>query len=201
MIRPLLTAAALTALASAPAHAGTRGFSSDIDVRVTTPVKIDVQLSESLAHRAENLPRDISKRSGSRGLRAGFSANGFYGEDELAELLEDIREELSDDFAKRGVAVSDTAPITLRVTLEDVRNNRPTIRQLSAQPSLSLQSFGTGGAEITGQLVGAAGETLGTMRYQWFDTGLDQFDTASGVWTDANRAIRRFSKKASKAIS
>ncbi len=201
MFRTLATAATLAAIAAAPAFAGTRGFSSDIDVRITTPVKIEVQLSEDLAHRAENLPQSIKDRNGSRGLRAGFSANGYYGEDELAELLEELREDLGDDFAKRGVAVSDTAPVTLRVTLEDVRNNRPTFRQLSAQPNLSLQSFGTGGAEISGELIGAAGERLGTMRYHWFDVGLDQFDVGAGVWSDTNRAIDRFARHASKAIS
>ena len=199
--RTLIAAAALFALASAPAHAGSRGFEADIDRRVTDAVRLDIQLSESLAYRAENLPRDMALRSGSRSLRSGFANNGLYGEEDLAELLEELREELTDDLGKRGLSVSDTAPVTLRVVLEDVKNNRPTFRQLSSQPNLSFQSFGNGGAEISGELLGAGGETLGTLRYQWYDSQLDQFDRASGTWTDANQAIRRFAKRASKAIS
>lgn len=193
------------ALSLAPMIASANGFETTIETPVASAVKIEVSLSEDLQHRANNLPEKLSDRGSgsSRSLRAGFSGNGYYGDKALNDLLEDIQEELTDDLTDRGIAVSDDAPTVLRVTLEDVRNNRPTFEQLSRQPSLSMQSFALGGAELTGELVDASGTTLGTVEYEWFDTSMNdlEFARSAGVWTDANRAISRFSKRTAKAMS
>lgn len=197
---------ASTALILAPmsAMAKSRGFDSTISAPVQTPVKIEVVLSESLAFRANNLPKKLSDRgSGPRSLRSGFSGNGFYGDRALNSLIEEVYEELNQDFAKKGILVSDDADTILRVTIEDARNNRPTFEQLSKEPSLSFQSFGTGGAELSGELVSATGGSLGTLSYRWFETNIDQFGfaQANGVWSDAHRAISRFSNKTAKTLS
>lgn len=197
---------ASTALILAPlsAAAKSRGFDSTISAPVQAPVKIEVVLSESLAFRANNLPEKLSDRgSGIRSLRSGFASNGFYGDKALNSLVEEVYQELNQDFAKKGILVSEDSDVVLRVTLEDARNNRPTFEQLSRQPSLSFQSFGTGGAELSGELVNAAGETLGTISYKWFETSIDQFGFAqsNGVWTDARRAISRFSNRTAKTLS
>ena len=200
-----LPAATIAALALAPlsVHAKGRGFDTNIQSPVNQPVKIEVVLSDDLAYRANNLPEKLRDRGSSRiGLRNGFSANGYYGEDALQYLVDETYEELTEDFARRGIAQSDTAPLTLRVTLVDVKNNRPTHRQLSEQVSLDFQSFGIGGAELKGELIGAAGESLGTMEYRWFDTlNGDGFDRGRPIWGDARRAISRFANKASKTLS
>lgn len=197
---------ASTALILAPmsAVAKSRGFDSTISAPVQAPVKIEVVLSEELAFRANNLPKKLSDRgSGTRSLRSGFSGNGFYGDKSLNLLIEEVYEELNEDFAKKGILVSDDADIVLRVTLEDARNNRPTFEQLSRQPSLSFRSFGTGGAELNGELLSASGDTLGTVSYRWFESNINQFGfhQANGVWSDANRAISRFSNKTAKTLS
>lgn len=197
---------ASTALILAPmsAVAKSRGFDSTISAPVQAPVKIEVVLSESLAFRANNLPKKLSDRgSGIHSLRSGFSGNGFYGETALNKLVEEVYEELNEDFAKKGILVSDDAAIVLRVTLEDAKNNRPTFEQLSKEPSLSFQSFGTGGAELSGELLSASGDSLGTLSYRWFDSSIDQFGfaQANGVWSDARRAISRFSNKTAKTLS
>lgn len=197
-----LTIAALT-LAPLSAQATSRGFDSTVTAPLQAPVKIEVILSEDLAYRANNLPEKLSDRGGARGLRSGFAGNGFYGDKALNELIEDVQEELSEDFAKEGLTISDDADTVLRITLEDVRNNRPTFEQLSRQPSLSFESYGIGGAELSADLINDTGETIGTLSYRWFETGLDRFDfpQANGVWTDARRAISRFSKKTAKTLS
>ena len=193
------------ALSLAPMIASANGFETTIEAPVTSAVKVEVNLSEDLQHRANNLPEKLSDRGSgsSRSLRAGFSGNGYYGDKALMDLVEEIQEELTDDLTDRGIMVSDDAPTVLRVTLEDVRNNRPTFEQLSRQPSLSMQSFALGGAELTGELVDASGVSLGTVDYEWFETAMDDvgFARAAGVWTDANRAISRFSKRTAKAMS
>lgn len=197
---------ASTALILAPmsAVAKSRGFDSTVSAPVQAPIKIEVVLSEKLAFRANNLPEKMSERgSGIRSLRSGFSGNGFYGDKALNSLVEEVYEELNQDFAKKGILVSEDADIVLRVTLEDARNNRPTFEQLSREPGLSFQSFGTGGAELSGELLNLSGETLGTVSYKWFESSIDQFGfaQANGVWTDAHRAISRFSNKTAKSLS
>jgi hypothetical protein len=204
-MRSILASLAVATIIAAPAaaEASSRGFDTTISAPVQTPVKIEVALSDDLAYRANNLPERLSDRGNARSLRAGFAGNGYYGEKSLATLLDEVREELSHDFAKRGIEVSDTAPVTLRVTLEDVRNNRPTFEQLSRQPELSFQSFGLGGAELSGELVTASGESLGTVSYRRFETNFNDiaFARSNGTWTDANRAISRFANRTAKALS
>ncbi|MGB6231827.1 MAG: hypothetical protein WBF53_17060 [Litorimonas sp.] len=203
-MRRTTLALATTALLLAPlsASAKSRGFDSTVAAPVQTPVSIEVVLSEDLAHRADNLPRDIAKRGGGIRSRSGFSGNGFYGQRDLDRLLEEVREELTEDFAKRGIAISEDAPTVLKVTLEDVKNNRPTFEQLSREPGLSFQSFGIGGAELSAEVLGADGQSEGSLRYRWFETFQDPgFLRANGTWTDANRAISRFSRHAAKELS
>ncbi|MGJ8559913.1 MAG: hypothetical protein ACSHX3_06720 [Litorimonas sp.] len=196
---------ASTALILAPmsAAAKSRGFDTTISVPVQAPVKIEVVLSDDLAHRANNLPKKLSSRASPRSGNAGFAGDGLYGDRALNSLIEEVYEELNEDFARKGILVSDDADIVLRVTLEDVKNNRPTFEQLSRQTSLSFESFGTGGAEMSAELVDGSGNQLGTLSYRWFDSDLDRFDFqgASGVWSDARRAISRFSSKTAKTLS
>ncbi|MEM7728705.1 MAG: hypothetical protein AAF311_05450 [Pseudomonadota bacterium] len=205
-MRRTLVTLATAALLGAPmiASATPRGFDTTITAPVEGPVNIEVMLSDDLAHRADNLPKKLRDRgSAATRLRAGFAGNGYYGQESLDRLLDELREELVEDFSKRGIPVSENAPVTLRVTLEDVRNNRPTFEQMTRQPQLSLQSFGLGGAELSGELVTASGESLGTVSYRRFETMMDDFAfaRAAGVWTDANRAISRFSSRTAKALS
>ena len=198
LLASLLGASLLGACAST---SGMRGLDADFASTVQGPVKVEVMLSESLQQRAEGLPDDLTLRSGTRSVSAGFAANGYYGTEELQELLDDTREELVADLTKYGVGYSDSAPTVLRVTLEDVRNNRPTFNQLSRQPNLDFDSYGAGGAELSAELVDGAGVTLGTLEYRWYDSlqGND-LDQATSVWRDTQRAISRFSKASAKAI-
>jgi hypothetical protein len=200
----LFLASAALILAPMSAAAKSRGFDSTISAPVQAPVKIEVVLSEDLAYRANNLPKKMSDRaSGARSLRSGFSGNGFYGDRSLNKLIEEVVEELNQDFAKEGILVSDDADIVLRVTIEDAKNNRPTFEQLSREPGLSFQSFGIGGAELSGELLSQSGESLGTLSYRYFETNIDLFGfpQANGVWSDARRAISRFSKETADTLS
>jgi hypothetical protein len=193
--------AAVTLVLASTASAKGVGFDADFTAGVTGPIKIEVVLSDDLAYRANNLPEKLSDRGNARGPRDGFSGNGYYGERDLQRLIDETLEELSDDFSKAGIRVSDTSATVLTVTLEDVRNNRPTFRQLTEQPSLDFQSFGIGGAELSAVVTSASGETIGTMDYRWYDS-LDPtgFNQANGVWTDTNRAISRFSRRVTKTL-
>ncbi len=185
---------------AAPSLANANGFESTIMTPVATDVKIEIRLSEDLAHRANNLPEKFSDRGNSAGRSSAFSQNGFYGEKDLLKLQTRLEKRLRQQLGKRGVNVSDAAPTVLRVTLTDVKNNRPTFRQLSRSSGLSLESFGTGGAELEAELLSAGGGSLGTMDYEWY-----QFDIRDaqfgGIWTDAHRAMDRFAKRAAKKLA
>ena len=185
---------------AAPTLANANGFESTIMAPVASDVKIEIRLSDDLAYRANNLPEKLSDRGNSAGRSSAFSQNGFYGERDLIRLQERLEKRLTRQLGKRGLTVSDSAPTVLRVTLADVKNNRPTFRQLSRSTGLSYQSFGTGGAELEAEVLSAGGSSLGTMRYEWyeFDVRDSQF---GGTWTDAHRAMDRFAIKAAKKLS
>ena len=194
--------ASSVSVSALPAYAKSRGFDTTISEKLSTPVKLEVVLSDDLAHRANNLPDDISKRSGSNRLNAGFANNGYYGDKALQYLVDEVVEEFSEDFEKRNLVISDTASTTLRVTIVDVKNNRPTFEQLSREPNLSLESFGIGGIELEAELIGADAVSRGEMTYVWYENDIrDGFARTAGIWSDARRGISRFSKRAAKSLS
>ena len=194
----ILTVAAGLTLAS---QAQARGFKSDLSTTITGPINVEVVVSEDLAHRAENLPKKLSDRGSGRRLNAGFANNGLYGQKEIDRLVEEVNEELAHDFEKRGIAISENASTTLRVTLVMAKPNRPTHNQLSRDIGLSFNSFGLGGAELTADVIGANGESLGTMEYDYYTSFNERVFQPIGIWEDANRSISKFSRKASKTLA
>ena len=195
-ILPTLTACLVVGFTT---QANARGFDADMKSSVTGPIKIEVVASEDLAWRADNLPKKLSDRGGTH-LSSTFSNNGFYGQRAIDYLLEDVMDELAEDMADADVEVSDTAQYTLRVTLEMAKPNRPTFAQLSHEPGLSYQSYGTGGAEISAEILDASGAVIGTMEYDHYSTFTDRY-FKPGTWTDAKLAISRFSKKTVKTLA
>lgn len=195
----ILTSAALMATPLA-ASAGGIGYDSTLTTKVSTPIDIEVKLSDDLTHRANNLPEKLRDRSSSSRLRSGFANNGFYGDKSLSRLTEKLSEKVSQRLTKVGLDVTEEASMKLVLTIEDARPNRPTFEQLSREPSLSFQSVANGGAEITGELFDSAGNSLGTMEYRWFETDIREAQFG-GTWSDADRAISRFAKRISKDLT
>ncbi len=191
----LCTAFMVTSL---PAFAKSHGYESALTGPLNTPVKIEVVLSEDLAYRANNRPKKMQHRSSIR-LNAAFANNSHLGEKELGRLIERLRQRVEKRLIKEGVQVSDSAPTTLRITLEDAKPNRPTFTQMSRDTSLSYQSFGTGGAEINAEIIQANGARLGTLSYRFYETSIE-FAHHNATWSDANRAIDRFARKAAKTL-
>lgn len=190
---------ALSFAVAAPAYAKI-GYDTTVTAPLTSPVKIEVVLSEDMAHRANNLPEKLRDRSGARSLRSGFSGNGFYGEKDLNRLTERLQSKLEKKFENKGIAVSDTASTVLRVTITDAKPNRPTFNQLSHEPGLSFQSFSIGGAELEAELIAAGGQLLGTMSYDYYENDIRDAKYG-GTWGDAHRAFGRFASKAAKTLA
>lgn len=186
-----------------PSLANARGFKNTVAAPLTTAVKIEVVLSEEMQHRANNLPTKLSDRNATstRGLNRSFSSNGFYGERDLEILTKSLEKKMTRKFAKKGITVSDDAPVTLRVTLEAAKNNRPTPAQLRKDINLSFQSFGIGGAEMSADLIGADGNSLGTMSYDYYESDIRQNQQFASTWYDANRSFSRFANRAAKTLA
>lgn len=200
-MRNSLSLVSAAALLLTPAIAQARGFSSDFTTLNSGPLKLEIIVSEDLAHRANNLPEKRSRRGSYSRANSSFANNGRYGDREITYLLKDMEQELRDDFAKRGISLSDDAPTLLRVTIVDVKPNRPTFKQLSHDTGLSFKSYGTGGAEVSAKIIAAGGDTLGHAEYDYFTSLNSHPAQHSSVWSDATRAFSRFSKKLSKKLA
>ncbi len=191
---------AITLISAVPALAKSRGFDTTISSPLTTAVKIEIALSEDMAHRANNLPEKLSDRGHRSHIsNNGFSGNGYYGEPDLERLQENLLADMEKRFAKKGIAIDESAGTILRVTIEDARPNRPTFKQLSQSPSLSYRSVSLGGAELEAELISPDGSSLGAMSYRYFETDLSD-SSFGGTWHDANRAFERFASRAAKTL-
>jgi len=67
-MRKFLTLISAAAILATPAFAQARGFDSNFSQTVTGPFKLEVVVSEDLAHRANNLPEKLSDRGSSSRL-------------------------------------------------------------------------------------------------------------------------------------
>jgi len=164
-MRKYITLLPAAALLVTPAFAQARGFDADFSKAVTGPFKLEVVVSEDLAHRANNLPKKLSDRG------------------------------------KRGLTLSENAPTLLRVTIVEVKNNRPTFNQLSQDIGLSFKSFGIGGADVSAEFISAGGTVIGSAEYDYYSNLNDGFNQGRAVWADTTRAFSRFSKKLSKKLA
>ncbi len=209
-MRHLITTAILSTslLVTIPAFARSN-FESTISAPVSGAVKLEIIVSEDLTHRAENLPKRVNNdgtvpyRSQPRGhhyRNSAFGNHGYYGTRDVERLQARLEKKMVQQLTKRGVTLSDTAATVLRVTLVDAKPSRPTFRQLSKDTGLSHQSYGLGGAAMVAQLVSAGGQDIGEMHYRWYENDIHNA-AYSGTWTDANRSLDRFAKKAAKEIA
>ncbi|GBF57620.1 hypothetical protein PbB2_01288 [Candidatus Phycosocius bacilliformis] len=113
-----------------------------------------------------------------------------YGLREKAVIEEMVVDNLRETL-KGGVARVD-------VVVHDMTANRPTFQELNDKPGLSLQSFGIGGADVSGKAYDAAGNLLGEASYNW--TGDIFWADAAWVWSDTDRTLSVFARKLAKAV-
>jgi hypothetical protein len=120
-----------------------------------------------------------------------------YGVREVDRLATELRKDVERELARTGAY--DGARIEL--TLVDAVPNRPTFKQLSDTPGLSLQSFGIGGAKIEGQAI-APGGAVTPLKYSWYEPDIRQ-TWANSTWSDAQWTISRFADQlaSGKAIA
>ena len=76
---------------------------------------------------------------------------------------------------------------TLNLVIEDATPNRPTPGQLFKTQGLSVQSFGVGGARITGDYVDPTGVRT-PIDYNWYETDI-RWARYGATWHDAETAF------------
>lgn len=109
-----------------------------------------------------------------------------YGQREAQRLTAELKGSVEQRLAKTGA--HEDARIEL--TLKDVKPNRPTFKQLTDTPGLSMQSFGIGGAAIEGRIIAADGSVT-PVSYSWYETDIrDAY--ANWTWSDAEWTFDRF---------
>ncbi len=192
-----LSSSALAVSTTAYAKAGNYKFTSTISAQ-SAPVRVNVVLGEDLAYRANHVSKKLSDRSGSRSLHNGWSGKGEYGQRDLDKLTTRLKRKMEAQLTKNGVQVSDTAANVLNIMITDAAPNRPTFKQLSGQSSLSMRSFGVGGARFEGSFV-ANGQDAGKVSYSWFESDI-KYAQYGSIWRDANYAIDRFARKTAKSM-
>lgn len=84
----------------------------------------------------------------------------------------------------------------LDLVIEDARPNRPTMREMSAKPGLSYESFGVGGARVSGEYRAASGART-PVAYSWYETDI-RWAQHGSTWSDASEAFDRLAARLAK---
>ncbi len=183
---------------SAFALTGSHRYESTLQ-KVNTPVRLEITVSDDLAYRADHQSRDIRDRANTRSLNDGFSGNGYFGKRELEKLKKRLAKRLTWRLEKNGVKVTENAPTVLRVVIKDAKPNRPTFKQMSKEPSLSMESFAIGGASFDASLR-QGDKVLGKAEYGWYESDI-RYAYQVGTWSDAYTAMDKFARKLAKDVS
>lgn len=112
-----------------------------------------------------------------------------FDQRDLDFLKAELRESVERELAKSGAPAGGS----LDLVIEDAKNNRPTMRQMTKTPGLSFESLGIGGARITGTYTSADGASM-PVSYSWYESDLRNVRGA-GVWSDVETTFDRFARK------
>jgi len=85
---------------------------------------------------------------------------------------------------------------TLELVIDDAKPNRPTIQQMAKKPGLSFDSFGVGGAQISGEYVDPVGNRT-PIAYGWYETDI-RWARYGSTWHDAEHAFDRLADRLAK---
>ena len=84
----------------------------------------------------------------------------------------------------------------LTLVIDDARPNRPTPQQLMTTQGLSMESFGIGGARISGDYVDASGARA-PIAYSWYGDDI-RWARYGSTWQDAEDAFDRLAVRLAK---
>jgi len=166
-MRALIASALLAAAAAAGSTAAAQPYGAAPAYDQTQPA-VQVSIGPALGEKAQRL---------------GFDRN------DLQQLQRELYRSVSRALTRAGPG----APVRADLVILDAVPNRPTFEQMGRNVSLSLRSFGLGGAAVGGQLTFADGRTV-PVDFRWYETDI-RYETANSTWTDAERAFDRFADR------
>lgn len=117
-------------------------------------------------------------------------------------LREAVTEAVSRALARRGANLG-PGGIVVEISILDADPNRPTMRQLSDEPSLDYgRSLSIGGARLSAVLRGADGAVISEVNHRRYNTDINDAASFSfATWSEARRAIRQFAEKVADAYA
>jgi hypothetical protein len=124
------------------------------------------------------------------GAKAEEAMTKTYGERERGYIRQTLERNLTRELGTQAARVE--------VVINDLVPNRPTFKQLGDKPGLSYQSFGIGGADVSGKAFDSQGNLLGEVAYDWYGD-IHMADTA-WTWSDADRALYQFSRRLAQVV-
>jgi hypothetical protein len=108
--------------------------------------------------------------------------------------LDGLTAELRRTVERRIPLTQDGGALTL--VIDDARPNRPTAQQLMTTQGLSMESFGIGGARISGDYVDSSGRRTPIV-YSWYGDDI-RWARYGSTWRDAEDAFDRFVDRLAK---
>ncbi|MGH8231659.1 MAG: hypothetical protein ACRESY_07545 [Steroidobacteraceae bacterium] len=116
-----------------------------------------------------------------------------YGAREVPTLRSEIAQTLSRSLE----AAHGSCNLSLNVVVDRAAPTHPTMKQQSDEPGLDpiRTVYRNGGAALTGQVLGAGGKVLATVKHQYFTDTLPPLSPARDPWSEARVAISQFSSK------
>jgi hypothetical protein len=107
--------------------------------------------------------------------------------------INDLARSLQTDVEKRLAKTGAYEGARIDLILVDAKPNRPTFKQLSDTPGLSMQSFGVGGARIEGRVVSTDGAVT-PLSYDYFAPDI-RWARGESTWSDAEQTFEQFAAK------
>lgn len=110
---------------------------------------------------------------------------------EFEYLTRELKRSVEKRLDRSGALNPNGGELTL--VIEDARPNRPTMREMVARPGLSFNSFGVGGARITGEYKAPSGIAT-PVDYSWYETDI-RWAQYRSTWSDADEAFERLADR------
>lgn len=114
-----------------------------------------------------------------------------YGQRDIDDLVKELKGDVESALKHRGGLSAEGGQLNL--VLADATPNRPTFKQLSDKPGLSMRSWSLGGARIEGVLVRADG-TSERVSYGWTESDIHLARTQT-TWGDADQVFEQFADR------
>ena len=113
-----------------------------------------------------------------------------YGDKEKGVIADIIKQEIAKKFSGKDYRYE--------ISINELTPNRPTMQQMDNKPGLSYQSFGVGGANLSGKVFDQAGNLIAETKYDYYSNDIwhSQYDW---TWHDAEWAVESFVKKLAMA--